>query len=361
MVKKRALPYLILIIAIIFFIALLMFKNFFYGVNVSIGDAKRLEVQQELIPISNDSTLFTYDGIMIEGENSNLRARNMEGTILWTIKLKGNVSDIIGCGKDIVVNINNRSIATISKSGEVLWQYELAVPASNVLSSDNGLLMIQYREDTYNSFEIFNIKGVRYCKAAIDNAHVISFDGIAGKSYTVSLLDASSSKVVTKIATYNNKGEILWANNFEDMLVSKIKYSDKGDLVAIAENSIKKFRSDGKMIKNLDFSNPLVKVSAGNDMIVSLVKNTGFYDVFIHDYNLKQIGSAAVKTKPIGIFAGKDNFLLYDKDNLTLSGRQGKVLAVYESNIDINSAYINNDSDIYIISNRKLQKLTFQK
>ncbi len=361
MIKKRAFPYLILIIAILFFIVLLMFKNFFYGGNVSMDDVKRLGVQQELIPISNDSTLFTYGGIMIEGEKSNLRARNMEGTILWTIKLKGNVSSIIGCGKDIVVNINNRSIATISKSGEVLWQYELAVPASNILSSDSGLLMIQYKEDAYNSFEIFSMKGVRNCKAAIGSAHVISFDGITGKSYTVSLLDASSSKVVTKIATYNNKGEILWANNFEDMLVSKIKYNNKGDLVAISESSIKKFRSDGKLVKNLDFSNPLLKVSAGNDIIVSIVKNTGFYDVFIHDYNLKQIGSAAVKTKPDGIFAGKNYFLLYDKDNLTLSGRQGKMLAVYESNIDINSTYINNDSDIYIISNRKLQRLTFQK
>ena len=359
--RKRALPYFILAVAILAIAFLLIFKDSFLSGNTPIGDVKRLEVEQELVPISNDSTLFSYNGIMIEGENYNLRARNMEGTVLWTLKLKNNISDIKRCGPGILVNMGNKSIATVTKAGEMLWQYEMTVPAYNILCSEDGLILIQYKEDTYNSFEIFSIKGVKYCFAIINSAHAISFDGIAGKYYTISLLDVSSDKVLTKIATYNNKSEILWANNFEDIIIPRIKYSEKGELIAISENSIKKFKADGKMIKDFNFLSPITKLSMGKDFIVSLVKNAGFYDVFIHDYNLKQIGTAAVKTKPTGVFVGDTHFLLYDKDNLTLSNRQGKATAIYESNIDINSTYIGDDSRIYIISNRKLQKLSVYK
>lgn len=356
--RKRILPYLVLVIAILAFSALLMFKNVFFDANLPIGDVKRMVIEKELVPISGNSILLTDKSLMIEGENTNLRARNIEGTVLWSMKLNGNINSIKSCGENIVVNVENKSIATISRSGEVLWQYEMAVPASDILCSDNGLLLIQYKEDTSNSFEIFNIKGVRSCAAVINNAHVISFDGVPGKYYTLSLIDTSSDKVLTKIATYNGKSEILWANNFEDILIPKIKYSEKGELVAIAENSMKKFRTDGKMLKNIDFTNAITKVSAGKGLITAIVKAESFYDVLIYDYNLKQLGTAAIKTKPEGVFSGDDYVLLYDKDNLTLSNRQGKVTAVYESNIDINSAYINDESDIYIISNRKMQKLS---
>lgn len=359
--RKRALPYFILVVAILAIALLLIFKDSFFSGNTAIGDVTRLEVDEELVPISNDSTLFSYNGIMIEGENYNLRARNMEGTVLWTLKLKENISDIIRCGSGIVVNMGNKGIVTVSKAGEVLWQYEMTVPAYNILCSDEGLILIQYKEDTYNLFEIFNIKGVKYCSAIINSAHVISFDGIAGKYYTVSLLDVSSDKVLTKIATYNNKSEILWANNFENIIIPIIKYSEKGELIAVFENSIKKFKADGKMFKDFNFSNSITKLSMGKNFIVSIVKNTGFYDVFIHDYNLKQIGTAAVKTKPMGVFVGDTHFLLYDKDSLTVSNRQSKVAAIYESNIDINSTYIGDDSRVYIISNRKLQKLSVYK
>lgn len=356
--RKRTLSFTILIVTILSFAVLLMLKEVLFDSSLPTSNVKRLAVEKELLPVSENSLLLINSNIMIEGEKTNLRARNIEGTVLWSLKLAGNISSIISCGEDIVVNSENKSILTLSRSGEVLWKYETVIPASDILCSDNGLILIQYKEDKYNSFEIFNTKGTRSCTAVINNAHVISFDGVPGKYYTLSLLDASSDKVLTKIATYNSKSEILWANNYEDILIPKIKYSNKGELIAIAEDSIKKFKPDGKLNKDIDFPNAIARISAGKGLIAAVVKDEDFYDVFVYDYNLKQLGTSAVKTKPEGVFSGSDYFLLYDNDNLTLSNRQGKIIGVYESNIDINSAYINNDSDIYIVSNRKMQKLS---
>lgn len=357
--RKRTLPYLTLIVAILALAALILTKELFFDAKPLISNIKRMGVEKELTPISVDSILLTDNGIMVEGESTNLRARNMEGNVLWSMKLNGNISSIKSCGNAIVVNIENKNISTISRSGEMLWQYEMAVPASDILYSENGLLLIQYNEAAYNSFEIFNINGVRSCTAIINDAHVISFDGISGKYYTLSLLDASSQKVLSKIATYNNKSEILWANNYEDILIPRVKYNARGELVVITEKSINKIKPDGKLDKSVDFSDDIVKVSAGEGLLAAVVKKQGFYDVLIYDYNLKQIGTSALKTKPEGVFTGNDYLLLYNKDNITLLNRQGKITAVHESNIDINSAYINDNDRIYIISNRKMQKLAF--
>jgi hypothetical protein len=359
MTRKKALPYLVLIIAVIAFLVLLVFKGIIIGDKPLLGEVKRLEVYEELVPVSNNSVIYNGIDIMIEGENSNIRAKNMEGTILWSMKLHGDVSSIKGCGEDFVVNIENKSITTISKSGEMLWQYEMVIPASDIYCSDKGLLLIQYRESSYNYFEIFNMKGVKYCQGVINNAQVISFDGTADKNYSISMIDTSSDKIITRLATYNNKGEITWAQDFENIIIPSIIYNSKGELIAISDKSMMKFRADGKLIKKEDFPNPLVKVSFSDDLMVIIQKNSEFYDVFVYDLNYRQIGSAAVKSKPEGVFAGHKYFLIYDKDNLTMFSRQGNIMALYESNIDINSAYIYDDTSIYIVSNRKLQKLGY--
>lgn len=359
MTRLKRLPYLVLIIAVFAFAGLLFLKDMITGDKPFLGEVKRLEADGELVPVSNNSVIYYGKDIMIEGENSNIRAKNMEGTILWSMKLHGDVTSIKSCGEGFVVNIGNKSITTISKTGEVLWQYEMVIPASDIYSSEEGLLLIQYRENGYNSFEIFNIKGVKYCQGAINNAQVVSFDGTADKNYTISMIDISSGKIITRLATYNNKGEIIWAQDFEDIIIPSLIYNSRGELIAVSDESMMKYRADGKLVKKEDFQNPLIKVSLSDDLMVIIQKNREFYDVFVYDLDLRQIGSAAVKSKPEGVFAGHKHFLVYDKDNLTMFSRQGNIIALYESNIDINSAYIYDDTSIYIVSNRRLQKLGY--
>ncbi|SHJ27202.1 DUF5711 family protein [Lutispora thermophila] len=359
MVRKRKLTYLILILTVLAFTGLMIYKDIIAGDKFIMGDVKRLHIDKELVPVSINSIIFNGNDIMVEAEGPNIRAKNMEGTILWSMKLDGNVSSIISCGEDIVINLENKSIATISKSGELLWQYEMVVPASDIYGSDKGLILIQYKENGYNYFEIFNMKGVKYSQGSINTAQAVSFDGNGDKNFTISLLDVSSEKIVTRLATYNNKGEIIWAQDFENVIIPCIKYNLRGDLIAVTDKSIMRFRADGKLIKKDEFFNPLIMVSLGNELVVAVQKNKDFYDVFIFDSNLKQIGTAAVKSKPHGIFAGDKYILIYDKDNLTMLSRQGSIIALYESNIDINSAYMCDNTSIYIVSNRKLQRLAY--
>jgi len=359
MKRVKGISYLVLIIAVFAFLGLLLLKDIITGDKPLLGEVKRLEVEGELVPVSNNSVIYYGNDIMIEGENSNIRAKNIEGTILWSMKLHGDVTSINSCGEGYVVNIENKSIITISKSGEMLWEYEMVIPASDIYCSDKGLLLIQYKESSYNSFEIFNIKGVKYSQGIINNAQVVSFDGTADKNYTISMIDTSSGKIITRLATYNNKGEIIWAQDFENVIIPRLIYNSRGELITVSDESMMKYRADGKLIKKEDFPNPLLKVSVSDDLMVIIQKNKEFYDVFVYDLDLRQIGSAAFKSKPEGVFAGQKYFLIYDKDNLTMISRQGNIMALYESNIDINNAYIYDDTSIYIVSNRRLQKLIY--
>ncbi|NLM42598.1 MAG: hypothetical protein GX201_01040 [Clostridiales bacterium] len=359
MAKKRTISLLTLIVTVLAIIILGAFKNGFFESKLFLGDIKKLEIDKELIPISNNSVIYNGSDIMVEGENSNIRAKNMEGTILWSMRLEGTISNIIECGNDIVVIIDNKGMAAISRAGELLWQYELVVPASDIFCSDKGLILIQYKDENSNYFDIFNLKGVKLCHGYISNAQVVSFDGFSNKYFTLSLMDISTNRIVTKLATYNNKGEIIWAQDFVDILIPVLKYNEKGELVTICDNSIMKYRGDGRLINEIKVNNPLGKVAINDELVVIMEKNQGYFDINVFDFNLKEIGTAAIKSNIEGIFAGKKDFLVYDKNTVTLFSRQGNIKAFYESNIDINRAYIGDDSQVYIVSNRKLQKLRY--
>lgn len=357
--RTTSISLLILIIAVLAIAALIIFKDYIFESKLILGDIKKLEIEKELVPVSNNSVIYNGPDIMVEGENSNIRAKNMDGTILWSMKLDGIITNILGCGKDIIVIIDNSEMAVISRTGELLWLYELVVPASDIYSSDKGLILIQYKDEKSNYFDIFDIKGIKLCNGYISKAQVVSFDGIDNKYFTLSLMDISNNRIVTKLATYNNKGEIIWAQDFEDILIPVLKYNERGELVAISDNSIMKYRSDGRLIKEVEITNPMGKVFINDKLAVITQENQGYHEIIIYDFNLKQIGTAAIKSKIEGVFAGEKEFLVHDKNTVTLFSKQGNIKAFYESNIDINRAFIGADSQVYIVSNRKLQKLRY--
>lgn len=358
MTKKQHLVNITLAVIILIILVLFFFRGYIWNTEKNIIKTKRLSTYLELTPVSNESLILCNNGIIIEAEGVNIRARGMEGKILWSLNLENNISDIFACGSDLIIITDKKNIVTIDSSGKKLWQYEMPIKPSNILNDDKEFLIIQYNWPEHNIFEVFSTKGIKACTGIIDKSHILSFCTSFGNCFTLSLLDVSSDKVLSKVATYNNKGEILWANNYENILVPKVWNGPKDTVIVGGENFIKKFKLNGKLVKELTFTDTVTKMAISDALIVVVSKNNTFYDINSYDMNFKQLGTSAVLNKPKGIFAGKDEYIIYDKDNLLLSNKQGKIIAVYESNIDINEAYIDDDRSIYIISNRKLIKLS---
>ncbi len=358
MTKRKLLAYFVM--AVVFALSIVIFIKGFclYNAQKDPKNAKRLDVSLEITPVSNNSLILSANGMIVEAEEANIKARGMEGNILWSLHLEDDVRELLSCGRNLIVVTKNNNIITIDKSGKKLWQHAMPITPSTILSDDGNFLLIQYNWPEYNLFEIFDIKGIKLSTAIIDKAHVLSFSSSFGKCFTVSLLDLSSDKVLSKVATYNNKGEILWANNYENVILPKIKHGAKDNIIVVGENFIKKFKADGKLLKELTFNENFSSLAMSDSLIIVVIKKNDYYDINSYDLNFKQLGTSAVRTKPKGIFAGKDEYLLFDKDNLSLSNKSGKVIAIYEPNFDINNAYIHDDGNIYIISNRKLLKLS---
>lgn len=356
--KKKTLACFALAAAIFIIFFLFFLKDYIWDNKTNAKKIKRLSASLEITPVSNKSLILCDNGIIVEAEGVNIKAKGIEGKILWSLKLENTIKDLFSCASHLIIITDKNNIVTIDGSGKILWQYEMPITPSYILNDDKEFLIIQYNWPEYNTFEVFSTKGVKSCTGIIDKSHILSFSTSFGKYFTMSLLDISSDKVLSKVATYNNKGEMLWANNYENILVPKVWDGSKDTVVVCGENFIKKFKQNGKLVKEINFTDTISTLSISDSLIIVVSKKNNYYDICSYDLNFKQLGASATVNKPKGIFVGKDEYLLYDKDNLSLSNKYGKIIAVYESNIDINDAYIHDDGSIYVISNRKLLKLS---
>ena len=353
--KKASLVFILIIIVFIAIVVLLFDK----GEKASNGkNVKRLNIAMQVTPISNSSILLFDNGMLIEGEGINIKSRGMDGGSLWSSSLENKIKDIIRCGEDLIVVTEKNSLITLNNSGKRLWQYEMPITPVSILSDGRNSFVIQYDWKEHNTFEIFNTEGEKLCAGIIGNAQILSYDSSSEKLFTVSLLDISSEQALSKVATYDNSGEILWASNYDNVIAGKVKYGATDQVFIAGENFIKKYNSKGKLLCDSTFDENISSIAISESLSVLIIKRSGFYEIVSFDKNLNQLGAVAIKNRPDGIFAAKDEYLIYNRDNLSIADRYGKFSALYESNVDINNAYIHNDGNIYIMSNRILQKLS---
>ncbi len=353
-VRKLAGIFISIVIIILIVVFVFLVRKSSYGKT---GEkAKRLNISAEVTPISNSSLVLWENGIIVEGEGTNIKARDIDGRSLWSLQLEVKIKDILSCGNDVLVVTEKNNIIVLNETGKRIWQYDMALSPSAIIPDVSKHFVIQYNWKEHNTFEIFNTEGEKVCSGILDKAQILSFSTSSGKLFTLSLLDTSSDAVSSKVVTYDTKSEILWASNFDTVLVPKIVYSSKDEVVIIGESFIKKYNSKGILVKEVEITDDLSNVAASKSLFVVVTKKGGYYEIYTYDGSLNQLGSSAIKSKPEGIFAGKDEYLLYNKDSLTLANKHGRITALYESNYDVNYSYIHEKS-VYIISNRKLVKL----
>ncbi|MGE5630591.1 MAG: DUF5711 family protein [Caulobacteraceae bacterium] len=322
--------------------------------------AYQLALTGEVETVSNNNSLmYCVDNLLLEAQSDNLRVKNIKGEVVWSQKLTGSIIKMTSAGDNIVIADSGNNISYYSLQGKLLWHYKAPYEITDIYAEENGSILIEYKGMTGGRAEVFSQGGNKIGNISVENANILSFSA-GSNSFSISILDMSSDVVKTKIITYNFKGDILWANNFDNMLITKLNYTKNNRVLAVGENRILSYRSDGKLQGELKINGKICNVAMSDSLTVVVLNNMGRFYAVCYDSNNREQSRTEINISPLGLFPLKNNFVVYNKDELIVFSAKGSVLSAYKSNTDISRVYMTLDNKLYIVSNRKLQLLEYK-
>ena len=208
--------------------------------------------------------------------------------------------------------------------------------------------------------EVFIQNGSKIGSISVENAHVLDFS-VEDNTFSISVLDTSAETIKTKIITYNFKGDILWAQNFDNNIISKLGYGKNNKLLAMGENVLYTYAGDGKLQEEARIQGEISKAAMGDQLIAISLQDRGKKYVACYDANLKEQCRLEIDEVPLGFYPHKNSFVMYYNDELLVLTAKGELTARFKSNSEIGSVYMTDDDRLYIVSNRKLQLLEYTK
>ena len=317
----------------------------------------KLAVIGEVTAVSNNSSLiYCIQDLLLEAQEENLRVKNINGSVVWSQKLPGKIVKLTAAGENIIIVDNKNNINYYTLKGKLLWTYKPDYEIIDIFTEDNGSFLVEYKGMTGSHAEVFTQKGTKIGSIAVENSHVLSFS-TGANAFSISILDTSAEEVKTKIITYNFKGDILWAQNFEDEIISKLNYNNNNKLLALGENIIYIYKNDGSIQGDTVIEGKIRNIAMSDYITASIILDKGKQYIVAYDSNMREQSRTEINGSPSGIYPMKNRFILYYNDELLVITVKGELITRYKSNTDISSAYMTSDNKIYIVSNRKLQQL----
>lgn len=359
--KKRVV--LLLLLSIVLVLAMLLYVNNKTAPKSSfiIDGKNKLAVAGEVAAVSNSSSrIFCIKDLLIEADEESIRVKNINGNVVWSLKLPGKIVLLADAGENIVITDSQNNINYYSLQGKLLWTYKAPSEIIDIFTEDNGSFLVEYKGMTGSHAEVFTQKGSKIGSIAVENAHVLSFS-TGTSAFSISVLDTSAEVIKSKIITYNFKGDILWAQNFNNKIISKVNYCKNNKLFAIGENIIYIYKNDGSLQEEVRIEGKISNAAMSDYIVAIALYNKGRQYVICYDINMRECSRTEIKAAPSGIFPMKNNFILYFNDELLVLTLKGGLIARFKSNTDISSVYMSQDNKIYIVSNRKLQQLEYVK
>ncbi len=358
--KRRAVfIFLLIALSIVAFMLFINSRTAKKSTHVVEG-RRKLVVTGEVEAMSKSSSLvYCAKDLLIEAEGENVRAKNVSGNIIWSQKLPRNIVRMADTGQNIAIIDSSNNTYYFSLQGKMLWTHKSDYNIIDVFSDPNGSILLEYRGITGSHAEIFAADGSKIGYILVEDSHILSFS--AGDDvFFISVLDTSSDTIKTKIISYNLKGDILWAHNFDKTVISGLIYGKDSKLIAIGENSIYLYKDDGSLQQEIKIEGKVTNISGNRYLIAAALSNKGKQYATCYDSSLREQGNFELKGSPMGIFPFKNSFIIYYNDELMVI-QKGELIARHKSNIDIARAYMTPDNKIYIVSNRKLQQLEYEK
>ncbi len=358
--KGRKIAFLTLIVLISAAVLIYINNSSLDSSAIRVSGKKVLAVASELAVASNNSDLFfCMDELMIEAQGTVIRARKVTGEQAWSMSLGGVVMRISSAGESILVLDDKNKLYYMSRQGKIIWDYALQSEPWNIFGEDNGCILIEYKDISGSKIEVFNSKGTALGKAALKNAYVISFGAGSEDRYTISVVDITSENLKSRLITYNSAGQMVWAKDFNNEIISYVHFLKNNNILAAVSNKLLNYGNDGNIVKEVKLDGKLQNISASTDTIVIVINERGKYSSVIFDGYLEKYGQIKLEIVPKGIFVHENNYILYDKDKLLLGNVNDSIVTTYKSVSDIVSAYMTSRDSMYIVSNRKLQALQF--
>jgi len=321
---------------------------------------RKLSVTGEVTAVSNSSSLvYCMKDLLIEAQDSNLRAKNIRGNVAWSQKLPVKISDIAGAGEYIVITDSVNRIYYYSLQGKLLWTYEAKYEIMDLFTGDNGSFLVEYKGMTGSHGEVFIQNGGKIGSILVENSQILAF-AAGDNGYSISVLDTSADAIKTKVITYNLKGDILWAQNFDNKIITRLIYS-KNSLLALSEDDLNAYAGDGKLQKEAGIEGEIEKAAMGNNLTALVLQDKGRRQVACYDINLRMLHKLDIDRSPVGIYPMKGGYIIYYDDELLVISSKGELTARFKSNSEINRIYADGDNRLYLVSNRKLQLLEYEK
>lgn len=353
---------IVLLAAIIVVLVTLLFINSktTQKSSFAMDGRRKLQVTGEVSAVSNSSSLvYCTKDLLIEAQDTNLRAKNIKGSVAWSQKLPHKVSEIAGAGEYIVITDAVNRIYYYSLQGKLLWTYEAKYEILDLFTEDNGSFLVEYKGMTGSHGEVFTQNGSKVGSILVENSHILAFTG-GDNDFSISILDTSADVIKTKVITYNLKGDILWAQNFDNKIITKLCYS-KNVLLALGEDALYTYAGDGKLQKEAKIEGEIHKAAMGSSLVTLVLQNKGKAQVVCYDDNLRMLHRMDIERLPMAIYPMKNSFILYYDDELLVISSKGELVSRFKSNSEINRVYAGGDNRLFLVSNRKLQLLEYVK
>ncbi len=320
-----------------------------------------LSSQANLVSISKSfDHMICVEDVMVEVEGSVLKARNIDGKIHWSQKLQSKVSKIIRSGTNIIVLDKENRIICLNKQGKILWQYKYDQVPIDIIADKFGFTLVEYKKNDVANIDVYDAKGVKAGTVPIENGYILSFASSGTDNYTVSLLDTSSDHIKSKVINYNQKGELIWAVNFDNRIVPRISYGPKGNIYLIDETTVYKYRTDGKEVGKIDLEDKIVSFDCSTENIYAVLKDKNKYKLILVNESMNKKEVINIGQAPNGLLGLKNEAVLYYGDKIEGYDKNGKISFTFQNTSDINDIYSASGNALFVISNNKMELLKYQ-
>jgi len=358
--KKTA---LFLLLAAILVLVILLYVNSRTAQTSSfiMEGKEKLSVAGAVAAVSNNSSLiYCVKDLLVEAQGSNLRVKNIKGNVTWSQRLPGKIMKLAEAGESIIIIDSLNNINYYSLQGKLLWTYKAPYEVIDIFTEDNGSFLVEYKGMTGSIAEVFTQSGSKAGNISVENAHVLSFS-VGSSAFSISVLDTSAEAIKTKIITYNFKGDILWAQNFDNKIISNLKYSKNNKLLAMGENAVYIFKNDGSLQEETKIKGKISNVAMGDYIVTIALQDKGKHYSICYDANMRELSRVEINAAPLGLYPMKSSLIVYYNDELMVLTVKGELIARFKSNTDINRVYMTSDDKLYIVSNRTLQQLEYNQ
>jgi hypothetical protein len=358
--KKRTAVFLVLAVAVLLMVLLYINGKTAQKSSFLMEGRYKLSITGEISAVTNNSSMiYCVRDMLAEAQEENLRVKNIDGKVAWSQKLPGKIIKLADAGGNLIAIDSENNIYYYSLQGKLLWTHKTPYAAVDIFTEDNGSLMVEYKGITGSHAEVFTKEGSKAGSISIENAHILSFSA-GPESFSVSVLDTSAEAIKTKIITYDYKGDILWAQNFDNKIIAKVKYNSNR-LIALGENGLSAYKNDGSLQSQSRLEGNITNAAISGNMAALVLNDKGKYYAVCFDANIRELSRVEIRTEPLGLFPMKSSYIVYYGDELMVLTAKGELTAKYKSNADISSTYMTSEDKIYIVSNRVLQQLEFAK